>query len=244
LALSSFTECEFRDCQWEWIGFTGHKTGIAKTFITNPAKLVNAGFSAPNPTRKHEPRHVRYQRYRLEGTKAHLARTLLQSHESVGDDKTYYESARLHDLQQTKARIWESLYRLRYGSDRDSSDHGSAKLGHRVQGLAVAFWFAELILLRTIGFINAWGSSLLRPLFGLLLSFCAFGILYHLTPSPPPSSPWQMAFNIGSLAGYGNAMSPTQTVHLRLLECSQLVVSIFFYTIFFSTAVARFSRTR
>jgi hypothetical protein len=115
----------------------------------------------------------------------------------------------------------------------------------RIGGLAVVFWLAELVLLWTIGFINAWGSSLLRPLLALLLSFCAFGVVYHLTSRPPPSfHPWQMAFDIGSLAGYGNATSPNQAVHLRLLESLQLVVSIFFYTIFFSTAVARFSRTR
>jgi hypothetical protein len=235
LSLSGFKECEFRSCTWSRIGFSGSKTDIVRTFITNPAELIRAGYSGCNPDRSGDREHVAYQRFRLEGTKAHLARTLLYSHELVGDDKTYYDTARLHDLQQTKSRISESYFNLRFASG----------FLNRLRGLVVIFWLLEWLLLWLIGIINAWGSRLLQPLLVLLLSAILFGFLYQGMPSGDGIvNPWQKTFDIATLAGYTNQSNASQSVHLRFFENLQLAVSIFLYTIFFSTAVARLSRTR
>ncbi len=235
LSIASFKECEFRGCAWYRIGFSGNKTDIFRTLVTNPDDLVRAGYSAAAPDKKSERRHVAYQRYRLEGTKAHLARNLLYSHQLVGDDETYYRTAKLHDIQQTKARISAALYTIRHSENWIGS----------LSGLSALFWVMELLLLLLVGFINAWGSRLLQPLLLLVASLGVYGIIYaHLPGSFAITDPWQKAFDICSLAGYTNQSTLTQPVHLRVVEGSQLIVSIFLYTIFFSTAVARFSRTR
>lgn len=229
LALASFTECEFRDCSWTKIGLSGHKTDFSRTFITNPKNLIKAGFSGLDPNASDKRKHGAYQASRLEATKAHVARGLLESHENVGDDRTYYDTARLHDLQQVSARISESWFELRFGA--------------RSRGLQLFFLIFEWILLSIIGFSNSWGASLLRPLIALILTSAAFSFLYqHLLTAH--SNPWQRAFDIGSLVGYGNAANELQPLLLRELEGLQLIICIFFYTIFFSTAVARFSRAR
>jgi len=114
-SLTSFQECEFRDCNWAKIGFAGHKTVMNRTFITNPKEFIEAGFSGSDPARQNDKQHAAFQKYRLENTKAHLARGLLYSHEVVGDDETYYWTAQLHDLQQAKARIFTKWFMLRFG---------------------------------------------------------------------------------------------------------------------------------
>lgn len=232
IALARFKECEFRDCSWKSMGFAGHKTVVNRTFITNPKELINAGYSAPDPKKKTDRKHISYQAYRLESTKAHLARSILYSHKVVGDDATYYETAKLHDLQQAKARIKESNFYLRHGSN----------CLKRITALNSVYWALEWFLLFCIGKINGWGSRLSQPLILLLFSLILFSIIYsqlfYIT------HPWQKSFDIAALAGYTNQSNADQPLDVRFFEGFQLVWSILLYTIFFSTAVARFSRVR
>jgi hypothetical protein len=233
--LVSFKECEFRNCQWEDIGFSGNRTNVERSFITNPTALISAGYSASNPELAGQKEHVAHQHYRLEGTKAHLARTLLSSHEVVGDDKTYYETARLHDIQQTRARISQGFYELCYGQG----------FWTHLKGVTFLFWCLELMLLWLIGVVNGWGSSLLRPLLAVLLSFVLFAFIYQAMPvADLINQPWQKSFDITTLAGYANQSLSTQSLHVRLAVGLQLSISVFLYTIFFSTAVARLTRSR
>ena len=234
-ALATFEECEFRDCRWQEIGMQGSKTDFIRTFITNPDDLVNAGFSGRQELHASPIRHALHQAYRLEGTKAHVARTLLYSHEEVGDDSTYYQVARLHDLQQLKAKIYHDIYRMAFG--KSAFD--------RIAGLQIISHLLEILLLYVLGIINGWGATILRPILGLAVTFILFGLIYKnaigLGAGP---NYWQKSFDIATLAGYGNQTNLKQSESLRIVEGLQLVVSILFYTVFFSTALTRNSRTR
>lgn len=235
ISLSSFCDCEFRDCSWISIGFSGSKTDFERTFVTNPSELIAAGFSGTDPNRSNDATHRRYQQYRLEGTKAHVARNLLYSHERVGDDPTFYETAKRHDLQQSKARWHELWYR---GLSRN-------KWHHYLLLLMLPAVTIEQALLRGLGLLNGWGSHLFRPLFGLVVTTVIFALLYqHLPLGEVIDAPWQKAFDISNVAGYGSQANNSQPVLLRRIEGLQLILSILFYTVFFSTAVARNSRAR
>lgn len=235
LSLSSFNDCEFRDCKWQHIGYTGSKTNIDTTFITNPKELIQAGYSGSDPAKADNKKHISYQRYRLEGTKSHIARTLLYSHQRVGDDATFYQTAKYHDIQQNRAKLFRVLYNARFGKSLTSF----------VQWSLLPAVLVERVLLQGMGMLNGWGANLLRPLLGLILSGVIFGLIYKYIPlGEEVRAPWQRAFDISNIAGYGSQVKNEQPVLLRRVEGLQLIIAILFYTVFFSTAVARNSRAR
>lgn len=235
ISLSVFKDCEFRDCVWQEIGFTGSKTNIDRTFVTNPGDLIGAGFSGVDPGRAGQASHASYQKYRLEGTKSHIARTLLYSHQRVGDDATFYATAKAHDIQQNKAKLYRYIYASLYEKQKYK----------RLLALLIPAVVIERILLQAMGSLNGWGANLLRPLVGLVSSALVFAVIYRFVPlGENIATPWQKAFDIANIAGYGSQVNNSQSIVLRRVEGIQLIVSILFYTVFFSTAVARNSRAR
>jgi hypothetical protein len=232
-SLARFIDCEFRDCSWDSIGISGNKTDLIRSFITNPDRLIKSCFSGTNPLRN-DNAHRFYQKYRLEGTKAHFSRSMLNSNQSAGDDIAFYKTAKVNDVQQTKARIFESIYYLLYEKED--------KLSNLIKFF---YWTLEIITLYCIGWINGWGSSLFRPFFLNLISFYVFYWVYRLLPNLGSiSHPIGKSFDISVLAGFSNQSQLNQTSLLSSIQNIQLIISIMFYTIFLSTAVSRFSRSR
>lgn len=235
LSLSTFTSCEFRDCSWMRTGFSGSKTGFDKTLVNNPIEFLESGFSGLNPALNDVKSHRSKQAYRLEETKAHLSRVILFSNKEVADDRTFYQSTKYHDIQQVKSRFFESIHFLRYGDI-------SQKKRFLVPLASSAIEFA---LVSMLGPVNGWGASQSRPIIGLIVTFVVFGLLYtHFSFGIPISHAWQKSFDISNIAGYGNQVKDDQPLFLRRIEALQLCLSIVFYTVFFSTAVARNSRVR
>lgn len=233
-ALTTFDECEFRECEWEKIGMQGSKTDFIRTFITNPRKFMRAGFSGTREDLKHDKKHVAYQAYRLEQTKAHVSRNILFSHRDVSDNATYYESARAHDFQQVREKIWRDFYSGRFGKGWEKS---------RIAMNAAHI--LELIILWVMGVSNKWGESIVRPIICLLISFLIFSMAYKYLDFLCVSSGFlQKSFDISIIAGYGNQYQDGQNVYLRVAQGIQLTISILFYSVFFSTIVSRNSRSR
>jgi hypothetical protein len=241
LAMASFKDCEFRKCSWERMGFSGNRTKIENSVIMDPAKLIAAGFSGVHMVRLDQKRHRAYQDYRLEGTKAHLARTILLSHETVGDEEVFYQSARLNDSQQARYRVSSGLYDIRFGDET-----GFRAVKRRVYGAFEAFFgLLEKWVLSAVGSINGWGASIARPIILFLVLYGVFGIIYKIfLLHSPIYHPWQKSFDICTLAGYGNEEANDQPTWLRVIEDLQVMISIFLYTVFFSTVIARLSRPR
>lgn len=230
-SLSTFFRCEFRDNDFIRIGFSGSKTDFDKSFVTNPEALIQAGVSATHPENK-SLRHRMYQWFRLHGTKAHLSRTLLSSHNLVGDDKTFYQTAKLHDLQQSKSKISRSIFNIIF-SETQGRPSSIASLVSDI---------VEYTLLRLIGFLNSWGASSIRPLIFLLLSFLAFGFVYSYAFEVVGF--WQKSLNISMLVGYSNEFSYGLSERLRVVQNIQALFSILIYTVFFGTTIAKLSRVR
>lgn len=210
-------------------------TIISNQTLTNPAEFIASGFSG---IQKNDPNPLKskfHQFYRLEESKAHLSRTLLCSHEEVGDDKTYYATAKLHDLQQIKAKIYKRLYLAIF----------KPNISNILSTLFVVTGLIELVILNILGFANNWGETILRPVILLILSFILFSYIYkYLCLHSSCEAYFQKSFDLTTIAGYTNQVNIKQSERLRITEGIQLVISIVLYTIFFATVVARGSRSR
>lgn len=234
LALSTFDECEFRNCTWNEIGMQGSKTDFIRTFITNPEEFIDSAFSGTDTARA-SPKHIFEQKTKLERTKAQVTRTILQSHRDVGDDQTFYLSAKLHDLQQVKSSLYEVAFRVRF-------QNGYLNKIAAMKFIPLIF---EYIILTLFGFCNDWGSKLSKPLFLIFASFMIFGFMYPLTEGQYDASfDAERSFNISILAGYGNAINTNDNALTKLTTYTHIVSAIVFYTIFFSTVISRNSRSR
>lgn len=230
LSLATFERCEFRDCSWDRIGF-GSKTEFHHCFVNNPGSLIAASVSYPDP-KNPSIEHRHHQWYRLRGTRAHVLRTLMISHQSTGDDHTYYEIVKLHELQCATARLSEDVYHLRHSK------------GKRMRSLfGLLFHGADYLLLWSLGLLNDWGVSASRPCIALTLCWAGFGWLYERIPFDiQVPHPYQKSFDITFLVGYGNQVSADPL--LTGIQNFQTIAAIVIYTVFFATVVSKLSRAR
>jgi len=175
-----------------------------------------------------------YQWYRLQGTKAHLSRTLMLNHESTGDEENFYQIARTHDLQQSFAKISKNVFNIVFSEEQ----------GRTRSSFNLIFDVFENLLIRFFGAINGWGMSTLRPLSSLVFLYSTFALIYYLDGHSTFKMAWQKSFNITILAGYSNEYSSNLSDRLVNIQNLQAVVSIIVYTVFFGTVLSRVSRAR
>jgi Pentapeptide repeats (9 copies) len=230
ISLAAFEGCEFRDCTWSRIGF-GSKTTFHRCFVNNPSELISASVSLRNPK---DPtlEHRVYQWFRLLGTRAHVLRALMISHQVTGDEHTYYEIVKLHQLQCPKARAGEYIYNIFFSN------------GKRLSGaLGLLSSSGDYLILRSLGFLNNWGVSASRPFIALAMCWGGFGLLYQqLDFTVPVPHPFQKSFDITFLVGYGNQVSADPS--LQLFQSAHALIAIVIYTVFFATLVSKLSRSR
>jgi hypothetical protein len=232
ISLAAFQRCEFRDCEWERIGF-GSKTELVSTFINNPEKMIGASVSNTDPNDR-SWKHRLYQWYRLRGTRAHLLRTMMISHQITGDEHTYYETVRLHELQRSTARICHDCFNVLFSKPIDRALAISRLVFHAI----------DYIILRSFGWLNKWGSSASRPCLALATSFLAFGLIYQKTSFDQPIvRPFQKSFDITMLVGYGNQVGYGDHT-LTIVQDVQVAISIVIYSVFFATVISKLARAR
>jgi len=232
LSLSSFKRCEFRDCTWERVGI-GSKTEFAGTFISNPSALIAATVSQTDPKDKSRKHRV-YQWQRLLTTRAHVLRSLMLSHGTVGDEHVFYEIVKLHELKRLTARMAEDLFNIAF----------SPLVGKIANGVALLFHLLNFVLMSLFGLTNKWGESVSRPCLAFGLIFWGFAEVYQRwkfnTAIPHP---FQKSFDITLLVGYSNQVA-LNDLQLAIVESAQVTMAVIIYTIFFSTMISKLSRAR
>jgi len=231
LSLSSFERCEFRDCTWDRIGVAS-KTDFRKSFINNPQKFISAtvsNFNKKTPSIKHRM----FQWYRLRSTRAHVLRNLLLSHETTGDEHTFFETVKIHELTRSIARACQDLYDAIFEPSR------------RWQSLCKLPWHLfDHFLLKAFGWLNNWGSSVVRPFVALSGCLGIFGFIYKYAHfSKKINHPFQKSFDITLLVGYGNQVDLGDKT-LTIVQNTHVVMSLIIYTVFFATIVSKLSRAR
>lgn len=232
LSLCAFEACELRGCTWTNMGLSS-RTGLSKTFLSNPRGLVAASVSGKDP---HRPtwQHRMHQWFRLRGTRAHFLRTVMLSHATTGDEHTYYETVRLHELQRSSARVAQDAYQTVFGPG-----------WRRVPALPALLLHAfNYVIMGALGALNGWGESAGRPLVALLGCWLVFGFGYSRAPfAKPITAPFQKSFDITFLVGYGNQAVPSDP-KLTIVQDVHACVAIVIYSVFFATVISKLSRTR
>lgn len=232
LSLAAFEACELRDCTWTNIGLSS-RTDLTKTFLSNPGELIAATVSGRDP---HRPTwaHRMHQWYRLRGTRAHFLRTVMLSHATTGDEHTYYETVRLHELQRSSARVAQDAYETVFGL-------GWRRAVALPRMLLHAFNYA---IMRALGALNGWGESAGRPFAALLACWAAFGFVYsHASFGKAVAAPFQKSFDITFLVGYGNQVVSSDRA-LTFVQDAHACIAIVIYSVFFATVISKLSRAR
>lgn len=230
ISLATFEGCEFRDCTWERVGL-GSKTDFQHTFVNNPKYLIDASISNRNP-RDRSLKHRMYQWYRLVGTRTHVLRTLMISHQYTGDEHTYYEIVKLHQLQSASGRLSANVYNIAYGNVR---------IIKSLFGLV--FNGADYVILKSLGILNNWGVSASLPCFALGACWAFFSAMYRFVDfGVDIERPLQKSFDITFLVGYGEQVSTNY--NLTIIQNTHTLISIVIYTVFLATVVSKLSRAR
>jgi len=234
ISIARFEKCEFRGCTWDRVGVSGNKTDLIHTFIENPEKLIKAMSSGTDPQKSGDKEHACYQWFRLAGTRAHVLRSIMISHASVGDEHIYYKTVGLHEIQRNQARLREDWYHFRFGS-----------LKRRFKAVQDSIFHAlNLILIWLLGRTNAWGESVSRPSVLFVAVYVAFAFTYTLPLfTDQVVHPWQKSFDITLLIGFTNHNEPEDRI-LTIIQNIHAVVALVLYTVFFSTLVSKLSRIR
>ncbi|MEI5689028.1 hypothetical protein V8201_18200 [Sphingomonas kyungheensis] len=174
------------------------------------------------------------QWFRLRGTRAHLLRTVMLSHATTGDEHTYYDTVRLHELQRSTARVAQDAYKIVFGPGLKRLSSVPAMLLH-------SFNYA---ILRSLGALNGWGESAGRPFMALLACWVLFGFLYgHVRFSSQVDAPFQKSFDLTFLVGYGNQVTSTDFA-LTIVQDLHVLIAIVIYSVFFATVISKLSRAR
>jgi len=232
LSYATFENCEFRDCDWECVGVTS-RTKFNRTFLSNPKIFVNAMFSGNNPDQKNI-KHMAYQWYRLSGTKAHVLRSLMISHSSVGDEEMFYKIVKAHEIQRISAQIAQSMYEIAFLS-----------LWMKIRGLFKLFiQFFDYILIQIFGNVNKWGDSVGLPFILYVCLYFICGFIYKFYDFKTPiAHPFQKSFDLSLIVGYGNQISNIDS-SLNVFQNIHVMASVILYTIFLSTVTSKLSKAR
>ena len=235
--MTVFNSCEFRDCEWEQIGLSPNELVLDNTFINNPTKFIRSGYTnLDRDVLKEKRKTWAEQTSKLETTKATVARQLLKNMGSTGDERSYYEAVKIFETQQAKGRLYSALYDIVRKQQRT--------LWRLLAFAASAYWLLEIIILRTIGTLNAWGASVAKPIVILVsAAYIYYWIYFYCGSSIPTATPFQRTLDIAMLAGFGNYSTETRLI-TRIIQNTQLVLSTLLYTVTFSTILSRFSRVR
>lgn len=232
ISLALFEACEFRECSWNTIGLAS-RTELTRTFLSNPGDLVTSSVSGMDP-RRHTLKHRMYQWFRLSATRAHFLRSVMLSHATTGDEHTYYDTVRLHELQRSSARLAQDAYEIVFGP-------GWRRVMAVPSMLLHAFNYA---IMRVLGTLNGWGESAGRPFLALLACWAGFGFLYSRALfAKPIAEPFQKSFDITFLVGFTNQES-TNDASLTLVQDLHVVLAIVIYSVFFATVISKLSRAR
>lgn len=229
-----FEDVQFIDCKWQDIGMSSGEMHLKGVLITNPEDFVHAAYTnldkdtlAQNST---TPEH---QRYRLEGTKAKVARTILSNLQGLYDDRAYYRAVKTYACQTLTARIAESNY---------SAKHESSTLRKIFYVAAAGALRLELSVLAASGRVNEWGRSIGRALLVGLAVVLSFWFIYTILGAHSPNSNLLASIEITLLFGYTKYASTANNLYLQIVECVNAFFGLWWYAVLVPTIVNRISR--
>ncbi len=242
---STFINCTFKDCAWKEIGISTLEMRFQNTVVTNTGAFIAAAYTnTDEAVLQQNNKNANYQRYRLEGTKAKVARHLLQNLEDSGDDDTYYDAVKTYSQQLLAAKA--AQYRF-HAWNRDMSQERNWKSWARqlYSIVKIPFVDLEIGIVGLSGRVNGWGGKLGRCAaigLGLVL---LFALIYHFSPDFDTWTSAAMAsIEITLLVGFTKYSTTTLSQLSQLTYLTNMLLGLWWYTIFVPTLINRLSRTR
>lgn len=232
---STWVDVEFRKCKWNDIGISGNETDLNEVFIENPSDFIGSAYTnLDEEVLAAKGRTPEFQLFKLEQTKATVARSIFNNHKVVGDDQAFYRAFSAYMTQYSASRISDADW---YSKQVSGCAHYRWRLikGHR---------YSEHLLNQFFGFITGWGSSSLKPLIGLFATFVAFTLVYWLIFSKEIHEAASISFDVTSIAAFTRSIDSDVGGGLYVASAINLVISLLFYSAFFSVAISKISRTR
>jgi uncharacterized protein YjbI with pentapeptide repeats len=236
--------CEFRSCKWSKIAISPNGTELFSTYFSNPSEFISAASTnLDTEVLREHAKSAEEQALRLQNTKATIARRILKMLQEEGDEDAFYDAVKTFMLQNaTSEMASKTLGKLELKTLNKRGMSGCFK------SLCLSFqWFAWLLereVLRIFGAINRWGASVTRPVGCMLVSFLVFSLIYEMFATTTISAgPIQKSFDISILAGYSN-YHKEENIETYIMQNIQIIISVIFYALFFSTIINRVSRVR
>ena len=237
LSTSKFVECQFNNCTWKNIGISSNEMHISRTRISNPHDFIQAAYTNTDANVLGQfSTSPKYQSYRLEGTKAKVARTLLSSIQDHGDDDAFFDGVKANITQHLIAKIAHKKYfRTQASSAVDWIKNGGVELALRL----------ELAIVYLSGWINGWGGKLGRALIAGITLILIFWAIYKMCGFVPGYLQSGLAaLEVTLLIGYTKYASMQAPISLQAAFAANMVFGLWWYTVFVPTIVNRVSRSK
>ncbi|EAP83416.1 pentapeptide repeat-containing protein [Sulfitobacter sp. EE-36] len=244
-SISTFKDCEFRECEFSNIAFSGNTTVIPDTLITNPSQFIGAAsiFEDQIP----DDVSTSFQKAHLRVTQSTLSRIIMDNLSREGSEESYYEAVKCRTIMAARARYAPKFIQV-YG-ERRKIKFASLMLSD----IAKLSWIfglriganLEVLVLRTLGSMNAWGASVSRSVLvgSLLVAF--FALLQVNLNSDGWNGALMKTCEVFFLFGYTNHTSDLAMPGFgRFLFLSNAVVGLIWYAVFITTVINKLTRQR
>lgn len=227
--------CQFLECKWEDIGISSTEMHLENCKVSNPYSFIQAAYTNLDPqVLKQNNTDPSYQGFRLEGTKAKVARVLLSNLQGQGDDESFYDAVKAYTTQAIKAKIHGQLHMAR----------SSVWYARPWRALLGSAYWLELILLTISGQVNRWGASVGRSLLYGALLIVIFSFCYSVSGIQATWAQSTLAsLEITLLVGYTKYTSTQSDFAHQLTYAANMILGIWWYSIFVPTVVNRVNRT-
>jgi hypothetical protein len=230
-----FTSCQFIECNWKKIGMSSNEMHFINCQLSNPNEFISAAYTNLDRNvlqqKNTTPEH---QKFRLEGTKAKVARLLLINLQGQGDDDSFYDAIKTHTIQTIISKIETQKYNA-FFKPTISSIVKSYTLR--------AGYFLELVTLRISGNINGWGGNVGRALiFGIAIILIFWWIYFATGIAPVFSQAGLAALEITLLIGYTKYTTLSTSLFIQSIFAANMILGLWWYGIFVPTVVNRINR--
>lgn len=241
--ITKLVRCQFtQDCIFENIYISSNETVFQNCIIDATRVIPNIQTNTENEgVLNQRNTTVEYQKYRLAGTKATVAKNIMNSLKNYGDDDLYISSIRVYSNQYNFSRIRRSWHFIKTGSFWDKVKNF----------LWIIPRTLELILISAFGILNRWGHGIGRiTLVGILL-WVIFGTIYTLNTldfsfsaltTNIISNSFLKSFDILTLVGYSKYNLVELGTTQKVLHLVNLLLGISWFSLLFPTIFARTSK--
>ncbi|HHQ4761387.1 TPA: pentapeptide repeat-containing protein [Aeromonas veronii] len=250
-SLTHFYRCSFdAHCVFQNISISGGRTTfrdciiIPSTLLNNTFKYATEGYCSKYSLDYQE------QSYRMNLSIAKLARTLLTSVATAGDDDHYYDAVKSLFTSRITERKAKRIFMARqYELQVNSNNKNLKNLFLRIKSAYYSYtsplYQLESFFMRLFGFINGWGGSFIRCIvFGFLI-LATYSIVYFFKSTVEPAEGLMhealkaiaKSIDITFVAGYTKHSTVGDDLTLQLIHISNMLLGLSWYAVSIPTIV-------